>query len=106
MFSSLSCSAKSPPVTTIQQKLSKTPGTTSSLVAARTRTARVVRQAESGGDEGVVTVAENGSSTDDDVARGVADAVAAAEKAFEMDDATKEDDASPSAVQQRAAAAM
>jgi len=98
MFSSLSCSAKSP-VTTIQ-KLSKTPGTTSSLVAARRRTARVVR-AESGGD-GVVTVA-NGS-TDDDVARGVADAVAAAEKAFEMDDATKEDDVSPSAVQQRAAA--
>ena len=100
MFSSLSCSAKSP-VTTIQ-KLSKTPGTTSSLVAARRRTARVVR-AESGGD-GVVTVA-NGS-TDDDVARGVADAVAAAEKAFEMDDATKEDDVSPSAVQQRAKAAM
>ena len=28
--------------------------------------------------------------------RGVADAVAAAEKAFEMDDATKEDDVSPS----------
>ncbi len=102
MFSSLSCSAKSP-VTTIQ-KLSKTPGTTSSLVAARRRTARVVR-AESGGD-GVVTVAEpkENGSTDDDVARGVADAVAAAEKAFEMDDATKEDDVSPSAVQQRAAA--
>ena len=101
MFSSLSCSAKSP-VTTIQ-KLSKTPGTTSSLVAARRRTARVVR-AESG--DGVVTVAEpkENGSTDDDVARGVTDAVAAAEKAFEMDDATKEDDASPSAVQQRAAA--
>ena len=101
MFSSLSCSAKSP-VTTIQ-KLSKTPGTTSSLVAARRRTARVVR-AESG--DGVVTVAEpkENGSTDDDVARGVADAVAAAEKAFEMDDATKEDDVSPSAVQQRAAA--
>ena len=105
MFSSLSCSAKSPPVTTIQQKLSKTPGTTSSLVAARTRTARVVRQAESGGDEGVVTVAKE-PKENDDVARGVADAVAAAEKAFEMDDATKEDDASPSAVQQRAAAAI
>jgi antitoxin (DNA-binding transcriptional repressor) of toxin-antitoxin stability system len=104
MFSSLSCSAKSPPVTTIQQKLSKTPGTTSSLVAARTRTARVVRQAESG-DEGVVTVAKE-PKENDDVARGVADAVAAAEKAFEMDDATKEDDVSPSAVQQRAAAAM
>ena len=100
MFSSLSCSAKSP-VTTIQ-KLSKTPGTTSSLVAARTRTARVVRQAESG-DEGVVTVAKE-PKENDDVARGVADAVAAAEKAFEMDDATKEDDVSPSAVQQRAAA--
>lgn len=101
MFSSLSRSAKSP-VTTIQ-KLSKTPGTTSSLVAARRRTARVVR-AESG--DGVVTVAEpkENGSTDDDVARGVADAVAAAEKAFEMDDATKEDDVSPSAVQQRAAA--
>ena len=109
MFSSLSRSAKSP-VTTIQKLsssrrsvvdkkvFSKTPATTSP-VAAR-RTARVVR-AESGGD-GVVTVA-NGS-TDDDVARGVADAVAAAEKAFEMDDATKEDDVSPSAVQQRAAA--
>merc|ERR1712216_727668 len=66
------------------------------------RTARVVR-AESGGD-GVITVA-NGS-TDDDVARGVADAVAAAEKAFEMDDATKEDDVSPTAVQQRAKAAI
>ena len=111
MFSSLSRSAKSP-VTTIQKLsssrrsvvdkkvFSKTPATTSP-VAAR-RTARVVR-AESGGD-GVVTVA-NGS-TDDDVARGVADAVAAAEKAFEMDDATKEDDVSPSAVQQRAKAAM
>ena len=101
MFSSLSRSAKSP-VTTIQ-KLSKTPGTTSSLVAARRRTARVVR-AESG--DGVVTVAEpkENGSTDDDVARGVADAVTAAEKAFEMDDATKEDDVSPSAVQQRAAA--
>ena len=100
MFSSLSCSAKSP-VTTIQ-KLSKTPGTTSSLVAAR-RTARVVR---ANGGDGVVTVAEpkENGSTDDDVARGVADAVAAAEKAFEMDDATKEDDVSPSAVQQRAAA--
>ena len=100
MFSSLSRSAKSP--VTIQ-KLSKTPGTTSSLVAARRRTARVVR-AESG--DGVVTVAEpkENGSTDDDVARGVADAVAAAEKAFEMDDATKEDDVSPSAVQQRAAA--
>ena len=110
MFSSLSCSAKSPVTTTIQKLsssrrsvvdkkvFSKTPATTSP-VAAR-RTARVVR-AESGGD-GVVTVA-NGS-TDDDVARGVADAVAAAEKAFEMDDATKEDDVSPSAVQQRAAA--
>lgn len=91
-------------MTTIQ-KLSKTPGTTSSLVAARRRTARVVR-AESG--DGVVTVAEpkENGSTDDDVARGVADAVAAAEKAFEMDDATKEDDVSPSAVQQRAKAAM
>ena len=113
MFSSLSRSAKSP-VTTIQKlsssrrsvdkKLfSKTPATTSP-VAAR-RTARVVR-AESG--DGVVTVAEpkENGSTDDDVARGVADAVAAAEKAFEMDDATKEDDVSPSAVQQRAKAAM
>ncbi len=95
MFSSLSCSAKSP-VTTIQ-KLSKTPGTTSSLVAARRRTARVVR-AESGGD-GVVTVAEpkENGSTDDDVTA-VADAVAAAEKAFEMDDATKDE----SPVQQKA----
>ena len=111
MFSSLSRSAKSP-VTTIQKLsssrrsvdkkvFSKTPATTSP-VAAR-RTARVVR-AESG--DGVVTVAEpkENGSTDDDVARGVADAVAAAEKAFEMDDATKEDDVSPSAVQQRAAA--
>lgn len=114
MFSSLSRSAKSP-VTTIQKLsssrrsvvdkkvFSKTPATTSP-VAAR-RTARVVR-AESG--DGVVTVAEpkENGSTDDDVARGVADAVAAAEKAFEMDDATKEDDVSPSAVQQRAKAAM
>ena len=113
MFSSLSRSAKSP-VTTIQKLsssrrsvvdkkvFSKTPATTSP-VAAR-RTARVVR-AESG--DGVVTVAEpkENGSTDDDVAR-VADAVAAAEKAFEMDDATKEDDVSPSAVQQRAKAAM
>ena len=112
MFSSLSRSAKSPVTTTIQKLsssrrsvdkkvFSKTPATTSP-VAAR-RTARVVR-AESG--DGVVTVAEpkENGSTDDDVARGVADAVAAAEKAFEMDDATKEDDASPSAVQQRAAA--
>ena len=116
MFSSLSRSAKSLSVTTTIQKLSssrrsvvdkkvfsKTPATTSP-VAAR-RTARVVR-AESG--DGVVTVAEpkENGSTDDDVARGVADAVAAAEKAFEMDDATKEDDVSPSAVQQRAKAAM
>lgn len=113
MFSSLSRSAKSPVTTTIQKLsssrrsvvdkkvFSKTPATTSP-VAAR-RTARVVR-AESG--DGVVTVAEpkENGSTDDDVARGVADAVAAAEKAFEMDDATKEDDVSPSAVQQRAAA--
>ena len=113
MFSSLSRSAKSP-VTTIQKLsssrrsvvdkkvFSKTPATTSP-VAAILRTARVVR-AESG--DGVVTVAEpkENGSTDDDVARGVADAVAAAEKAFEMDDATKEDDVSPSAVQQRAAA--
>ena len=115
MFSSLSRSAKSP-VTTIQKLsssrrsvvdkkvFSKTPATTSP-VAAILRTARVVR-AESG--DGVVTVAEpkENGSTDDDVARGVADAVAAAEKAFEMDDATKEDDVSPSAVQQRAKAAM
>lgn len=115
MFSSLSRSAKSPVTTTIQKLsssrrsvvdkkvFSKTPATTSP-VAAR-RTARVVR-AESG--DGVVTVAEpkENGSTDDDVARGVADAVAAAEKAFEMDDATKEDDVSPSAVQQRAKAAM
>ena len=115
MFSSLSHSAKSPVTTTIQKLsssrrsvvdkkvFSKTPATTSP-VAAR-RTARVVR-AESG--DGVVTVAEpkENGSTDDDVARGVADAVAAAEKAFEMDDATKEDDVSPSAVQQRAKAAM
>ena len=116
MFSSLSRSAKSLSVTTTIQKLSSsrrsvvdkkvfsiTPATTSP-VAAR-RTARVVR-AESG--DGVVTVAEpkENGSTDDDVARGVADAVAAAEKAFEMDDATKEDDVSPSAVQQRAKAAM
>ena len=114
MFSSLSCSAKSPVTTTIQKLsssrrsvvdkkvFSKTPATTSP-VAAILRTARVVR-AESG--DGVVTVAEpkENGSTDDDVARGVADAVAAAEKAFEMDDATKEDDVSPSAVQQRAAA--
>ena len=113
MFSSLSHSAKSPVTTTIQKLsssrrsvvdkkvFSKTPATTSP-VAAR-RTARVGR-AESG--DGVVTVAEpkENGSTDDDVARGVADAVAAAEKAFEMDDATKEDDVSPSAVQQRAAA--
>ena len=78
---------------------SKTPATTS--LAARRRTARVVRA--NGGDD-VVTVAEpkENGSTDDDVSRGVADAVAAAEKAFEMDDATKEDDVSPS-VQQRAA---
>ncbi len=117
MFSSLSRSAKSLSVTTTIQKLSssrrsvvdkkvfsKTPATTSP-VAAILRTARVVR-AESG--DGVVTVAEpkENGSTDDDVARGVADAVAAAEKAFEMDDATKEDDVSPSAVQQRAKAAM
>ena len=114
MFSSLSRSAKSPVTTTIQKLsssrrsvdkkvFSKTPATTSP-VAAR-RTARVVR-AESG--DGVVTVAEpkENGSTDDDVARGVADAVSAAEKAFEMDDATKEDDVSPSAVQQRAKAAM
>lgn len=115
MFSSLSRSAKSPVTTTIQKLSSSrrsvvdkkvfsiTPATTSP-VAAR-RTARVVR-AESG--DGVVTVAEpkENGSTDDDVARGVADAVAAAEKAFEMDDATKEDDVSPSAVQQRAKAAM
>lgn len=116
MFSSLSRSAKSPVTTTIQKLsssrrsvvdkkvFSKTPATTSP-VAAILRTARVVR-AESG--DGVVTVAEpkENGSTDDDVARGVADAVAAAEKAFEMDDATKEDDVSPSAVQQRAKAAM
>ena len=115
MFSSLSHSAKSPVTTTIQKLsssrrsvdkkvFSKTPATTSP-VAAILRTARVVR-AESG--DGVVTVAEpkENGSTDDDVARGVADAVAAAEKAFEMDDATKEDDVSPSAVQQRAKAAM
>ena len=114
MFSSLSHSAKSPVTTTIQKLsssrrsvvdkkvFSKTPATTSP-VAAILRTARVVR-AESG--DGVVTVAEpkENGSTDDDVARGVADAVAAAEKAFEMEDATKEDDGSPSAVQQRAAA--
>ena len=106
MFSSLSRSAKSP-VTTIQKLsssrrsvdkkvFSKTPATTSP-VAAILRTARVVR-AESG--DGVVTVAEpkENGSTDDDVARGVADAVAAAEKAFEMDDATKDE----SPVQQKA----
>ena len=104
MFSSLSRSAKSP-VTTIQKLsssrrsvdkkvFSKTPATTSP-VAAR-RTARVVR-AESG--DGVVTVAEpkENGSTDDDVTA-VADAVAAAEKAFEMDDATKNE----SPVKQRA----
>ena len=104
MFSSLSRSAKSP-VTTIQKLsssrrsvdkkvFSKTPATTSP-VAAR-RTARVVR-AESG--DGVVTVAEpkENGSTDDDV-MAVADAVAAAEKAFEMDDATKDE----SPVQQKA----
>merc|ERR1712100_242105 len=92
MFSSLSRSAKSLSVTTTIQKLSssrrsvvdkkvfsKTPATTSP-VAAILRTARVVR-AESG--DGVVTVAEpkeNGSTEDDDV--------------------------SPSAVQQRAKAAI
>ena len=109
MFSSLSRSAKSLSVTTTIQKLSssrrsvvdkkvfsKTPATTSP-VAAILRTARVVR-AESG--DGVVTVAEpkENGSTDDYVARGVADAVAAAEKAFEMDDATKDE----SPVQQKA----
>ena len=109
MFSSLSRSAKALSVTTTIQKLSssrrsvvdkkvfsKTPATTSP-VAAR-RTARVVR-AESG--DGVVTVAEpkENGSTDDDVTA-VADAVAAAEKAFEMDDATKYDESPP--VQQKA----
>ena len=102
MFSSLSRSAKSP--VTIQKLsssrrsvdkkvFSKTPATTS--LAAR-RTARVVR---ANGGDGVVTVAEpkENGSTDDDVTA-VADAVAAAEKAFEMDDATKDE----SPVQQKA----
>ena len=87
----LSRSAKSLSVTTTIQKLSssrrsvvdkkvfsKTPATTSP-VAAILRTARVVR-AESG--DGVVTVAEpkENGSTDDDVARGVADASRRREK--------------------------
>ena len=48
------------------------------------------------GPGGVVTVAElkENGSTDDDVTA-VADAVAAAEKAFEMDDATKEEEQPP-----------
>jgi hypothetical protein len=107
MFSSPSCSA-STTTTTIQRlsssqkrsvekkSFSKTP-TTTSLAAMRTARTRL----QSAGGDGVVTSVaepkENGS-TDDDVTA-VADAVAAAEKAFEMDDATK--DESPP-VQQKA----
>ena len=105
MFSSPSCSAST--TTTIQRlsssqkrsvekkSFSKTP-TTTSLAARRTARTRL----QSAGGDGVTSVAEpkENGSTDDDVTA-VADAVAAAEKAFEMDDATK--DESPP-VQQKA----
>merc|ERR1712205_149277 len=105
MFSSRSCSSTT--TTTIQRlsssrrsvekKSSFSKTTTTTSLAAR-RTAARTRLQSAGGD-GVVTVAEpkENGSTDDDVTA-VADAVAAAEKAFEMDDATKDE----SPVQQKA----
>ena len=99
IFSSRSCSAST--TTTIQRlsssrktsvekksSFSKTP-TITSLAARRAARTRL----QSAGGDGVITSVaepkENGS-TDDDVTA-VADAVAAAEKAFEMDDATKDE---------------
>lgn len=92
MFSSTSCS----PSTTIQRLSSRVEKSFSKKPTTSLAARRTARTRRASGPGGVVTVAEpkENGSTDDDVTA-VADAVAAAEKAFEMDDATKEEEQPP-----------